>query len=1042
MVKSGLTTPERKLSELCPLLESRPRDNRPYVAVDLLGRQFLGLLDTGASVSVFGRGMDLFLRDLDPEFYWMDGAPRVTVADGSAQQVSGSITLPVIFGGKIREIRFVIVPAISHQIILGSDFCREFEIKLNFSEFSYDLALLDHSADESKGSGSISSELTPVQQDQLKAVEDKFRELSSKNQGRTNLTQHFIDTGDARPIKQRQYPLSPALQAHLNVLVDEMLDSGVIEPSNSPWSSPVLLVKKKDDTYRFCFDGRKLNEVTVKDSYPLPLIDSILKKVGNAKYISSLDLTKAFWNIPLETTSKAKTAFQVHGRGLFQFKVMPFGLCNSAQSLQRLMDAILGPELDPYVFCYLDDIVVVSKDFSEHIEVLLEVHKRLESAGLKINIEKCKFGRDSLAFLGFVIDRQGLRTDPNKINSILGTPIPRNTTEVRRLIGILQWYRRFIKDFSTVSEPITSLIRGNRKGLPIVWTEQADEAFKTLKRQLASAPILTSPDFGEPFYIQTDASDVGLGAVLFQVKDHFEHPIAYASRKLTKAEQKYSVTERECLAALFGVENFRGYVEGAGFTLITDHASLLWLYKLKDPIGRLARWTCRLSSFKFKIIHRKGSLNVVADFLSRHISAIEVKDLIPDDWYSKMLVRVEEQPERYPDFKMENNALYKHFSAKHDLESNCTNWKLVVPTPNRKELLKESHDSPTAAHLGVSKTHARVFQHYYWPGMRKDIYHYVKTCQRCGAHKASCQARPGMMGRFKNISYPFQCISLDLMGPFPRSKRGNTQLLVVTDWFTKFVLVQPLPKATSKNVIKFLENQVFLIFGVPQYLMCDNGVQFTSHEFKQFIKSYQISNVWYNARYHPQVNPTERVNKVLGSAIASYIEDDHRLWDVNIFKIAQAIRTAEHDVTGFTPAFLTFGRNVPLTGAFYGQNPNVDPQAISVPDTERWQQDLTKLPPLYKDIETRLRKAYDTNAQRYNLRRRPLKFAVGDKVWRKNFILSDASKNFSRKLAPKYVPCIVKRVKGTGLVYDLVDLDRKPVGEYHIQDLKPYHDRE
>lgn len=1032
-------------SQVCPLFESKPKDNRPYVTIELFGRPYLSLLDTGASVSVFGRGMECFLGNLDPHLFSLEGVPKVTVADGNIQQVGGSITIPVVFGDRTRDITFVIVPAISHPIILGSDFCREFGVRLNFSELTYDLALIDQSSASVVDSGEAGG-LTLVQQRRLAFTANKFKELSSKAPGRTNLAQHYIDTGDARPIKQRQYPISPALQVHLNGLIDEMLEQGVIEPSTSPWSSPILLVKKKDDSFRLCFDGRKLNEVTVKDSYPLPLIDSILKKVGNAKYISSLDLTKAFWNVPLEESSKAKTAFQVHGKGLFHFRMMPFGLCNSAQTLQRLMDTILGPELDPYVFCYLDDIVVVTESFEKHLDILHEVHRRLEKSGLKINFEKCKFARDSLSFLGFVIDKQGLKTDPDKVRSILETPIPRNTTEVRGLIGVLQWYRRFIKDFSTVSEPITSLIKGNRKRLPIVWTQEADDAFKALKQQLVSAPILVSPDFTQPFYIQTDASDVGLGAVLFQVRDGFEHPIAFASRKLTKCEKKYSVTEKECLGALFGVEKFRGYVEGTDFTLITDHASLIWLTKLKDPMGRLARWTCRLSSFKFNIVHRKGSLNVVADFLSRQISAVEVRaqieDLVPDEWYKQMLDKVEQQPERYPDFCKVDNVLYKHFCSTHGVESNLAQWKLVVPTENRKALLREMHDSATAAHLGVTKTHARIFEYYYWPGMRKDIRHYVKTCQICGAHKSSCQSKPGLMGRFKEVSMPFQAISLDFMGPFPRSKKGNTQLLVVTDWFTKFVLVQPVPKATSKNVIKFLEQQVFLLFGVPQIIMCDNGVQFTSNDFKRFVSEYGIEKVWYNARYHAQVNPTERVNKILGSALASYIKEDHKLWDQHVFQIAHAIRTAKHEVTGFTPAFLTFGRNLPLRGSFYGHHPNPDLESVPIADNEKWRTDLEKLPKIYKDVYTQIEKSHNRNAQRYNLRRRPVKFVVGDRVWKRNFILSDAGKNFAKKLAPKYVPCIVKRIKGSGLVYELVDLNGKSVGDFHIQDLKPYYDRD
>lgn len=981
--------------------------------------------------------MEDFLSCLDPVLFKNSNDLKISVADGTPQEVLCKICLPVNFQDKTFELRFAVIPTISHPIILGADFCRLCDLKLNFKENSFELA-----SNNINIAGKLTefSSLTNEEASRLQKIINQFSKLSSKSPGLTNLTEHFIDTGDAKPFKQRQYSFSPALQKILNQEIDKMLAQGVIEPSNSPWSSPIVMVKKKDDSYRMCFDGRKLNEVTVKDSYPLPLIDTILSKLDNTSYLSSIDIASAFWNIPLEKSSKPKTAFQVHGRGLFQFRVMPFGLCNASQTFQRLVDSIFTPELSPYVFCYLDDIIVVSPDFETHLRILEEVYLRLEKAGLSVNLEKCQFCRSSLSFLGFVIDKNGLRTDPSKVESILKTPSPKNTTEVRRLIGILQWYRRFIRDFSTISEPITSLIKGRKKGLPIKWTDEAENAFQLLKERLVSAPILTTPRWDKPFFIQTDASDVGIGAVLFQEDGGFEHPVAYASRKLTKAERKYTVTERECLAVLFGVEKFRGYVEGTPFTVITDHSSLLWLYRLKDPIGRLARWTVRLSQFNFKIIHRKGSQNIMADFLSRSISVINLDEFVPDEWYLNMIEKISKEPEKYPDFMVNDNIIYKHIRPNHDLNSNISEWKIVVPTQNRKNIMEEFHDSPLAAHLGIFKTYSRILEKYYWPGMKKDIRYYVKTCKTCGAFKKPCVVKSGQMGNAKKIEFPFQAISLDLMGPFPRSKKGNTQLLVVTDWFTKFVLVQPMTKATSSNVIKFLENQVFLTFGVPQIIMCDNGVQFTSKDFKNFLDKYSVQKIWYNARYHPQVNPTERVNKVIGTAMASYIKEDHKTWDVEIFKIAQAIRTAVHEVTGYSPAFLVFGRNVPVDGTYYGTITE-EIRRLNFEDRQKWHSDLQKLPNLYKKVESKLNKAYETSAHRYNLRRRPVKFNVGDKVWKTNFVLSDATANFSKKLAPKYVPAIIHKTRGSGLVYDLVDLNGKPLGAFHVQDLKPYYDR-
>lgn len=1026
---------------IAPLCIPQNSDPRPFVDVTICGHDFSCLLDSGASTTIIGaKGVDFFLKK-KLNFVLEPMATHVTTADGTTQAVQGQILVPITFRGFTKSISCLVVPSIAQDIILGVNFGKVFGICFDFADNSYSFK-----CEQWLSSVNVITpleSLLPEQRAQLKLMIDKYLTLASSKQGATHLAEHFIDTGEARPFKQRQYPFSPVIQEQLNKEVDKMLKDGVIEKSNSPWSSPILMVRKKDGSYRPCFDGRKLNAITVKDSYPLPLIDNILNQLRDSRYLTSLDLTKAFWCIPLERSSRPKTAFQVHGKGLFQFKVMPFGLCNAAQSMQRLMDAVLGPELEKYVFVYLDDIVVATPTFELHLQVLKKVYDRLQGAGLNLNLDKCKFCRDSLSFLGFVIDHQGLHTDPQKVESVLGMKTPTTTTEVRRFIGLMQWYRRFIKDFSTLSAPITALLKNRKKGQTIVWTPEADASFEKLKRCLATAPVLASPDFSKPFSIQTDASEVGLGAVLCQNHLGYERPIAYASRTLNRQERNYSVTERECMAVLFGVEKFRGYVEGTSFSIITDHASLRWLYKLKDPVGRLARWCVRLSQFSFDIVHRKGTQHIVPDFLSRAVASITVDQLQFDSWYESMVRKVERNPEHFPDFCVENNLLYKHFSPRHQVESNLFDWKLVIPTPNRKKIMYENHDVPTSGHLGVHKTYCRIFERYYWPGMKKDIKYYVRTCVTCGANKHSNEAKPGLCGQFKEIDFPFQCISLDFMGPFPRSKKGNTQLLVVTDWFTKFILVQPMAKATATAVCKFLEEQVFLIFGVPQIIMSDNGVQFTSKEFKALMRKYKIHNTWYNANYHPQINFTERVNKVIGVALAAYIkENDHRTWDQEIHKVAQAIRTAQHEVTGCSPAFLMFGRNVPLDGEFYEPFPKDPCVPGDISNTQARQRDLQQLQPVYERVRLLLRKAYEKNAQRYNLRRRPLKFAVGDKVFRTNFVQSDASKGFSKKLAPKFVPCIVTKVLGTGRVYELSDLHGKPLGNFHVKDLKPFYERD
>lgn len=1026
---------------MSPILANKFSDNRPYISVKVFNDSVTALLDSGSNVSIMGNSALFLLKKYNLSLNY-NVSVQVSTADGQEQNTLGFIHVPICLEGTSKTIKLLVVPSIAHKLILGMDFIRCFELSIDFRDNSFNSEMLNISAIRAiHGPESLTKE----QKAQLDSVVNSFENISPKDKiGKTNLYTHHIDTQGSKPIKQRQYPLSPAMLKILNNEVDEMLKLDIIRPVTecSPWLSPLWLVKKKDGSYRVCFDGRKLNSITLPDSYPMPLIDSIISKVRDAQYLSSLDLKQAFFQIPLDKESQLKTTFAIPGRGLFCFKVVPFGLNNSAQAMCRLMDRVIGPSLEPWVFYYIDDIVVVTPDFETHIRVLKELYSKLNNANLTVNFDKCKFCRSSLNFLGFVVDKDGLRTDPDKVQAVLEYPTPTNTTQVRRLIGLIGYYRRFLENSSTICAPITDLLKGRKKGQPIVWTTEADEAFTNIKKMLTTAPILASPDFSKRFFVAADASNYGVGGVLFQEENGFEHPIAYCSKSLNKCQKNYTTTEKELLAIVFSIDKFRPYIEGTEFTVITDHSSLKWLNSMKDPSPRLARWITKLSQHKFDIVHRSGSLNKVADSLSRipeshkdEIAVLDLKDMKTDTWYRRMLCEVQKNPQKYPDFKVEGEVLYKHILPQSRLCDDSPEWKIVIPCPHRKEVMKMYHDDPLAAHLGIYKTLSRISQLYYWPKMRKQVRNYILNCKVCASCKSSNLPQAGLMGKNRDIRFPFQLISADLLGPYPRSKSGNRYLLVVTDWFTKFVFIHPLAKATSKSIVKFLEYNVFLIFGVPQIFVADNGPQFISSEFKNLMNKYKVQKIWFNARYFPQANPTERVNKTIVTAIRSYIQDDHKLWDENIHQIAQAIRLAKHEVTKLSPSYLCFMRNVPTDGSFYGKISERDNNFIDISGNVLDPEVQLKVPELFEDVRKRLLHSHELNKGRYNLRRRDVRFRVGDRVWKKNFMLSNAANDFSSKLAPKYIPCVIHRVLSP-LVYNLRDLNGNDLGNFHVSHLK------
>lgn len=369
-----------------------------------------------------------------------------------------------------------------------------------------------------------------------------------------------------------------------------MLALDLIVESRSPWSNPVLMVPKKDGSFRFCLDSRRLNSVTKGFVYPIPRISHILNCLRYARYISSIDMAKAFWQIPLDPSSCEKTSFAVPGRGTFMFKRLAFGLRNAPSELQRLVDELFGPEFDSRVFAYVDDLIIVSEDFDGHMDLLRKVHGKLKGAGLTINLKKSEFCKARLRYLGYIVDSEGLRTDPSKVDAIKNFPTPTNATQVKSFIGLCGYYRSFINNFSHLASPLTRLTCGKRNKSNFVWDENALSAFTSLKQAMVSAPVLACPDFSLTFIIHCDSSNFAIGASLTQVFPDGEHPIAFHSRCLSKAEKNYSTTEKELLAILDSVYHYRGYIDGAKFTVITDHSSLKWLLALDNPSGRLARW--------------------------------------------------------------------------------------------------------------------------------------------------------------------------------------------------------------------------------------------------------------------------------------------------------------------------------------------------------------------------------------------------------------------------------------------------------------------
>ena len=442
--------------------------------------------------------------------------------------------------------------------------------------------------------------------------EDIFLEPDGKL-GHTDLVEHSIDTGSANPIKIPPRRLSPRQKEIVGKELQKMLDQKVIEPSNSPWSAPVVLVTKSDGSTRFCIDFRKLNSITRKDAYPLSRIDDALDALTGAQWFSTLDLASGYWQCPLKESDKSKTAFTTH-QGLYHFNVMPFGLCNAPATFSRLMNLVLGGLNWTKCLCYLDDVIVFGTTFEIALRNLRDVFEALRKANLKLKPKKCSLFQTEVSYLGHRVSKAGISCDPNKISAVQNWPIPTNITEVRSFLGTAGYYRKFIPNFSSIASPLSQLTRKNKR---FKWDENCQRAFDELKSLLVSAPILAYPTANGKFILDTDASETGLGGVLSQVQGGEEKVIAYGSISLQNSQRKYCTTHKELLSIVTFLKHFRNYLFGQKFLLRTDHASLKWLKNFKKPEGMIARWISIVDMYDFDIEHRRGVLHQNADGLSR-----------------------------------------------------------------------------------------------------------------------------------------------------------------------------------------------------------------------------------------------------------------------------------------------------------------------------------------------------------------------------------------------------------------------------------------
>eukprot|EP00731_Ephydatia_muelleri_P034946 Em0087g15a len=629
--------------------------------------------------------------------------------------------------------------------------------------------------------------------------------------GRTNILKHRIDTGNTPPVHLLPRRIPQSRREEMAKLVKDMLEQGAIQQSDSPWSSPVVLVKKKDGSVRFCVDYRKGR-------------DCLLRWIWLAE-------------------DQPKTAFTTP-EGLFQFRVMPFGLCNAPATFQRLMDRVLGLKWSSCLV-YLDDIIIVGTSFSEHLRNLAGVLQRLRQAGLKLKPSKCKWCQKSVTFLGHIVSEEGVAADPSKTAVVAGWPPPQSKREMQQFLGLANYYRKFVKNFAAIAKPLHRL---TEKNTDFKWTVECQLAFDVLRACLSSPPVLSYPDYSRRFVLDTDASDIGIGAVLSQEDaTGSEVVIAYASRTLSRPEQRYCVTRKELLAAVEFVHHFRQYLLGREFTLRTDHSSLVWLRNFKEPEGQLARWLEKLQEYSFSVVHRQGTKHGNADALSRvpcrqcgresHETAPKGDVIegsvtsLPCTSYTPQWIRQQQlddcsirpvyqalesklmlSADEVKPWSRESRLLWQQHTSlylkdgmlwRRVLGGGEGKLQLVVPAKLRQDILRSLHEGALSAHLGEEKMRNLLKERFYWPSCADDVSEWCSCCAVCCSRKTHAPKRRAGLQTLQ-VGYPLQMVCVDLLGPLPETETGSRYVLVAVDHFTKWAEAHMFknPQVTELQAIR------------------------------------------------------------------------------------------------------------------------------------------------------------------------------------------------------------------------------------------------
>ena len=837
--------------------------------------------------------------------------------------------------------------------------------------------------------------------------------------------QHAIDFVPGAVIPNKPaYRMSPQEHTEVEKQVEGLLKKGLIQESVSPCAIPVILVPKKDGTWRMCMDSRAVNKITIKYRFPIPRLDDMLDQLHGATMYSKIDLRSGYNQIRIRPGDEWKTAFKTRD-GLYEWTVMPFGLSNAPSTFMRLMNQVLRPFNGKFVVVYFDDILIYSKSKEEHLEHIQKVLEVLQEQKLYANLEKCSFMTNEVIFLGYVVTANGIQMDPSKIEAIINWPIPQSIHDIRSFHGLASFYRRFIKNFSTIAAPLTNCIKGSH----FHWSEEAQKSFSMLKKSLTEAPVLALPNFDQVFEVNCDASNIGIGAVLSQEG----RPIAFFSEKLNDAKLKYSTYDKEFYAIIRALQHWGHYLFPKEFILYSDHEALKYLNSQQKISRRHASWIESLQAYPFLIKHKSGKHNSVADALSRRhvlLSTLQtkvvgfeiLKELYQDDPdFNNVWKSTEDQP--FQHYHRQQGFLFK-------------DNVLCIPNCSlRESIIWEAHDGGLAGHFGRDKTVALIKENFYWPKLEKDVVRHIQRCRICHLAKTKGQ-NTGLYLPLPVPAAPWEDVSMDFVLGLPQTQRKKDSVMVVVDRFSKMAHFIPCQKTNDAvHIADLYFKEIVRLHGIPKTITSDRDVKFLSHFWRTLWKKMG-TKLQFSTASHPQTDgQTEAINRVLGNLLRSFVGKNLRQWDQVISQVEFAYNNSTNQATRMCPFEVVYGVR-PLSPL--DMTPYSTKNQFSA-DADQRAKEIKKL---HEQVRARIEKQNSRYKAQRDKHRKPQVFNEGDLVWihlRKERF----PKQTNAKLSPRADGPfrIVQKINDNAYKIELPG-SYGVSATFNVADLSPYFDEE